>query len=142
MSRFRNETPLRRIRPRLCEPTARVEDHSNRRVGGPWDLRMAVQKRAGVREHIAALGALPASSEVFGSLGHRWALEEPLAEDEVTRLLGPGATEVDVGQGPDRNRVVMADIAGNEFCVLRTLAPRNQPEPVRGSVAAPPPPGR
>ncbi|MFE3140899.1 VOC family protein [Streptomyces scopuliridis] len=46
-------------------------------------------------------------------------------EDEVTRLLGLGATKTDVGQGPDRSWVVMADTEGNEFCVLRTLAPQN-----------------
>ncbi|GAB2896541.1 VOC family protein [Streptomyces mayteni] len=45
-------------------------------------------------------------------------------EDEVNRLLGLGATRVDVGQGADRSWVVMADPEGNEFCVLRTLAPR------------------
>lgn len=46
-------------------------------------------------------------------------------EDEVTRLLGLGAVASDVGQGSDRNWVVMADPEGNEFCVLRTLAPQN-----------------
>jgi hypothetical protein len=45
-------------------------------------------------------------------------------EDEVTRLLGLGATKTDVGQGTDRNWVVMADPEGNEFDVLRTLAPQ------------------
>ncbi|MFG2672170.1 VOC family protein [Streptomyces sp. NPDC048445] len=44
-------------------------------------------------------------------------------EGEVSRLLGLGATKVDVGQGADRNWVVMADPEGNEFCLLRTLAP-------------------
>lgn len=44
-------------------------------------------------------------------------------EDEVSRLLALGATRTDVGQGPARNWVVMADPEGNEFCVLRTLAP-------------------
>ncbi|CAL9534032.1 hypothetical protein SUDANB145_04083 [Streptomyces sp. enrichment culture] len=48
-------------------------------------------------------------------------------EDEVARLLGLGATRADVGQGPDRSWVVMADPEGNEFCVLRTLAPRDRP---------------
>ncbi|MFI7468832.1 VOC family protein [Nonomuraea sp. NPDC049646] len=43
-------------------------------------------------------------------------------DDEATRLLGLGATRRDVGQGPDRSWVVMADPEGNEFCVLRTLA--------------------
>ncbi|MFG3251597.1 VOC family protein [Streptomyces sp. NPDC048187] len=42
-------------------------------------------------------------------------------DDEVARLLGLGATKVD--QGPGRSWVVMADPEGNEFCVLRTLAP-------------------
>ncbi|MGW8778924.1 VOC family protein [Streptomyces sp. NPDC055796] len=46
-------------------------------------------------------------------------------EDEVTRLLALGATRVDVGQGPGRSRVVMADPEGNEFDVLRSLAPRD-----------------
>ncbi|MET8862932.1 VOC family protein [Nonomuraea sp. NPDC004580] len=43
-------------------------------------------------------------------------------DDEVTRLLGLGAVQRDVGQGPDRRWVVMADPEGNEFCVVRTLA--------------------
>jgi catechol 2,3-dioxygenase-like lactoylglutathione lyase family enzyme len=46
-------------------------------------------------------------------------------EDEVTRLLGLGATRTDVGQGAGRSWVVMADPEGNEFCVLRTLAPQS-----------------
>jgi glyoxalase superfamily protein len=46
-------------------------------------------------------------------------------EDEVTRLLGLGATKTDVGQGSDRDWEVMADPEGNEFCVLRTLAPQD-----------------
>ncbi|AZM62399.1 MULTISPECIES: VOC family protein [unclassified Streptomyces] len=44
-------------------------------------------------------------------------------DDEVARLLGLGAATVDVGQGPGRSWVVMADPEGNEFDVLRTLAP-------------------
>ncbi|MET9253566.1 VOC family protein [Streptomyces sp. NPDC003717] len=44
-------------------------------------------------------------------------------DDEAARLLGLGATKVDVGQGAGRNWVVMADPEGNEFDVLRTLAP-------------------
>ncbi|MYR25312.1 MULTISPECIES: VOC family protein [unclassified Streptomyces] len=45
-------------------------------------------------------------------------------EDEVARLIALGATRADVGQGPDRSWVVMADPEGNEFDVVRTLAPR------------------
>ncbi|MEV0893850.1 VOC family protein [Promicromonospora sp. MEB111] len=44
-------------------------------------------------------------------------------EDEVARLVGLGATTEDVGQGADATWQVMADPEGNEFCVLRTLAP-------------------
>jgi hypothetical protein len=42
---------------------------------------------------------------------------------EVARLEGLGARRPDVGQGADVTWVVMADPEGNEFCVLRTLAP-------------------
>ncbi|MEV0095125.1 VOC family protein [Streptomyces sp. NPDC050738] len=45
-------------------------------------------------------------------------------EDEVCRLLDLGATKADVGQGPARSWVVMADPDGNEFDVVRTLAPQ------------------
>ncbi len=44
-------------------------------------------------------------------------------EDEAARLLALGATKVDVGQGAGRSWVVMADPEGNEFDVVRTLAP-------------------
>jgi catechol 2,3-dioxygenase-like lactoylglutathione lyase family enzyme len=37
---------------------------------------------------------------------------------EVQRLLGLGATRIDIGQGDDAEWVVMADPEGNEFCVL------------------------
>ncbi len=43
--------------------------------------------------------------------------------EEVERLLALGARHADVGQGPDVRWVVMADPEGNEFCVLRSLAP-------------------
>jgi hypothetical protein len=37
---------------------------------------------------------------------------------EIARLKAMGATEVDVGQGPDVTWTVLADPDGNEFCVL------------------------
>ena len=43
-------------------------------------------------------------------------------EAEVARLEALGAQRIDLGQG-DVGWVVMADPAGNEFCVLRSLAP-------------------
>ena len=37
---------------------------------------------------------------------------------EIARLKALGATEVDVGQGPEATWTVLADPQGNEFCVL------------------------
>jgi hypothetical protein len=42
--------------------------------------------------------------------------------EEVERLLGLGATHVDIGQGSP-SWVVLADPEGNEFCVLATTVP-------------------
>jgi hypothetical protein len=42
---------------------------------------------------------------------------------EVARLEELGARRVDVGQGADVSWVVLADLDGNEFCVLRPLTP-------------------
>lgn len=38
---------------------------------------------------------------------------------EVERLEALGAKRIDIGQGDDVTWVVMADVEGNEFCVLR-----------------------
>jgi len=43
-------------------------------------------------------------------------------DDEVARLEALGACRVDIGQGNPK-WVVLADPEGNEFCVLRSLAP-------------------
>jgi hypothetical protein len=40
---------------------------------------------------------------------------------ELERLLGLGATKIDIGQG-DQTWVVLADPEGNEFCLLRGRA--------------------
>ncbi len=44
-------------------------------------------------------------------------------DGEVARLEALGALRVDVGQDDSVTWVVMADPEGNEFCVLRALAP-------------------
>ena len=46
-------------------------------------------------------------------------------DEEVERLLALGATPADVGQTGDESWVVLADPEGNEFCVLRSLAPEH-----------------
>jgi hypothetical protein len=43
-------------------------------------------------------------------------------DGEVARLLELGATRVDVGQG-EQSWVVLADLEGNEFCVLGSRRP-------------------
>lgn len=43
-------------------------------------------------------------------------------EGQVNRLLGLGASRVNVGQPDDVTWVVMADPEGNEFCVLAPLS--------------------
>jgi hypothetical protein len=42
--------------------------------------------------------------------------------EEVDRVLALGARRVDIGQG-EPTWVVLADPEGNEFCILRSLAP-------------------
>src|SRR4051794_30092248 len=42
-------------------------------------------------------------------------------DTEVERLLALGATHVDIGQPADASWVVLADIEGNELCVLRDV---------------------
>jgi hypothetical protein len=44
-------------------------------------------------------------------------------DEEVERLLALGATYADVGQTGEESWTVLADPEGNEFCVLRSLAP-------------------
>lgn len=44
-------------------------------------------------------------------------------EEEAARLRALGATDADIGQGPDVTWKVMQDPEGNEFCVLRSLTP-------------------
>ena len=44
-------------------------------------------------------------------------------DEEVERLLALGATRADVGQTGEETWTVLADPEGNEFCVLRSLAP-------------------
>lgn len=42
---------------------------------------------------------------------------------EVARLIALGAAKADLGQAEDASWVVLADIEGNEFCVLQALPP-------------------
>ena len=44
----------------------------------------------------------------------------------VARLGGLGACRADVGQGPEVTWVVLADLDGSEFCLLRALKPQDR----------------
>ena len=46
----------------------------------------------------------------------------PLIKVQVNRLVGLGASRVNIGQPDDVSWVVMADPEGNEFCVLAPLS--------------------
>ena len=46
-------------------------------------------------------------------------------EEEVERILALGATRADIGQTGEESWTVLADPEGNEFCVLRSLAPEH-----------------
>jgi hypothetical protein len=50
---------------------------------------------------------------------------------ELARLEGLGATHADVGQGEDRDWVVLADPEGNEFCVQPAHPPQVRAEWLR-----------
>ena len=44
-------------------------------------------------------------------------------ELEIERVLGLGASRVDIGQEGNESWTVLADPEGNEFCILRALTP-------------------
>ncbi|MEV3993578.1 SMI1/KNR4 family protein [Streptomyces sp. NPDC049837] len=47
---------------------------------------MADQEWTGVRQRVEALGTSPESKEVFGALGHKWVLQEPLSHAQLSEL--------------------------------------------------------
>jgi catechol 2,3-dioxygenase-like lactoylglutathione lyase family enzyme len=62
---------------------------------------------------------------------------EGARDDELARLLGHGAVEVEDhrGQyGPGTGWVVLADPEGNEFCILRNLAEREGAASADGTI--------
>jgi len=47
---------------------------------------MTDQQWAGIRQRLDAAAAGPASGEVFGALGHKWVMEDPLTPAELVEL--------------------------------------------------------
>jgi len=82
---------------------------------GPFGVLLGDLDREGTR-----LGLL--RGEPQGSAMHLDLRPDDQAA-EVARLVALGATRVDVGQPDDATWVVLADPAGNAFCVLRDLRP-------------------
>jgi hypothetical protein len=54
---------------------------------------------------------------------------EASRDEEVARLEALGAKRIDIGQGDDVTWVVMADVEGNEFCVLNALTEEQKTKP-------------
>jgi hypothetical protein len=89
------------------EPVTTHPDHVTLRRpgGGPPDLDLLRSTDAKVVKNRLHLDVAP--------------FPDDRRDDQVDRLLALGASEVDVGQGPDVTWRVLADPEGNEFCVLR-----------------------
>ncbi|MEU7282567.1 SMI1/KNR4 family protein [Streptomyces sp. NPDC045431] len=47
---------------------------------------MTDQQWAGIRQRVEALATSPEGTEVFGALGHKWVLEQPLSHAELAEL--------------------------------------------------------
>jgi hypothetical protein len=61
---------------------------------------------------------VPESKQVKNRLHFDLRADGVSTEEELQRLLDLGARRVDVGQPADASWVVLADIEGNEFCLL------------------------
>ena len=62
---------------------------------------------------------VPEAKEVKNRLHIDFRADGVSTAEELDRLLGLGATRFDIGQEPDVTWVVLADPAGNEFCLLQ-----------------------
>jgi predicted enzyme related to lactoylglutathione lyase len=71
------------------------------------------------------LGLMPAHVEKSAKNRVHFDLRPDDQQSEVQRLEGLGARRIDIGQA-DVTWVVMADPEGNEFCVLRSLAQKQE----------------
>jgi hypothetical protein len=72
----------------------------------------------GTSAPIIEVGKVPDVKTVKNRLHFDLRADGSSTEAELDRLLGLGATRVDIGQGSDVSWVVLADPGGNEFCLL------------------------
>ncbi|MQA98686.1 MAG: VOC family protein [Actinobacteria bacterium] len=87
----------------------------------PGDPEVVIKGSSG---HRMLFGKVPEAKTIKNRLHLDLRPED--RDAEVARLEGLGAKRVDIGQGDDKSWVVLADIEGNEFCVLRALDPEEK----------------
>jgi catechol 2,3-dioxygenase-like lactoylglutathione lyase family enzyme len=88
---------------------------------GPWEPT-AEAVRGGPQPPTVFFARVPEDKVVKNRVHFDVSPVDATRDEEVERLIALGARRVDVGQG-EQTWVVLADPEGNEFCVLRTLAP-------------------
>ena len=119
-----------------------VDCHDPHRLAGFWSAALAYTTIADTGDQVEIAAYEPTIEGVRAAAGpatllfirvpeekqrkNRLHLDISPVDDsrdgEVDRLIALGATRVDIGQG-EQTWVVLADPEGNEFCVMRTLAP-------------------
>src|SRR5579872_1617019 len=110
-----------------------VDCHDAKRVGEFWSALLGLPLQAGddpgSPEYWLELG--DGSPDILflqtpNTKAHKNRLHFDLRPDdqaaEVARALELGARHADIGQG-EQTWVVLADVEGNEFCILRALRP-------------------
>lgn len=91
--------------------------------GDPDEPEVVIKSSSG---HRMLFGKVPEEKTIKNRL--HLDLRPDDRDAEVARLEAMGATRADVGQGDDKTWVVLADIEGNEFCVLRALTEEEKAE--------------
>ncbi|HET6626240.1 MAG TPA: VOC family protein [Nocardioidaceae bacterium] len=79
------------------------------------------------RSHVLLFIEVPEEKSVKNRIHFDLRPSEGTRDEEVTRLVGLGAVEIDDKRdihGPGIGWVVMADPEGNEFCILMSVAER------------------
>jgi hypothetical protein len=102
-----------------------VAEHSDYIEIGPWSPN-AEQIRLGSIPPALTFVQVPEGKTVKNRLHLDLSPIDCSRDAEVERVVGLGARRVDIGQG-ERSWVVLSDPEGNEFCVLRSLAPDEFP---------------
>jgi hypothetical protein len=96
------------------------------RVNGAVEIaggeQTAESMRAGIVPPTILFAPVPESKTVKNRLHIDLRPIDRSRDEEVERVVALGARRIDIGQG-EVSWVVLADVEGNEFCVLRELPP-------------------